>query len=593
MSCFDWPVDSAYILQKKRALKRELLQKPGLVEKKIALLSGSTLGELRNILELFLLNQGIRPVFFEGGYHLFYEELMFDNPALQKFAPDVVYIHTSNRNLENLPAAGEDAALARQKLQQEQQRWVSLWEAARSRLHCPIIQNNFELPSLRVLGNADAVQPQGKVHFVNELNRTAAEYAAQHSGFYVQDLAWLSAVQGLDRWCDESAWCLYKYALAVEMLPVLCQNLANMIKSIFGRNKKALALDLDNTLWGGVIGDDGAQGIHLGSEDAEGMAYSAFQSYLKEVSGLGIVLNVCSKNEETIAREGFMRPESVLKNDDFLCFKANWQPKSENLAQMAREINIGVTDIVFVDDNPAEREIVRTQLPGVPVPQLKNPETYARTLDRNGYFEVTVFSEDDRSRNRMYRENLQREQAQQTFVDYGQYLKSLEMKADIVPFSLPLIERITQLINKTNQFNLTTRRYTEDEVRACMQEENCLTLCGRLVDKFGDNGLVSVIIASKKGTELWVDLWIMSCRTFKRDLELAMFDVLAEAALKAGCTTIHGAWKKTAKNALVRDFYPSLGFDVTEEGEESREFVLPLQPLPPKKNQVIEVNTTL
>ena len=589
MSCFDYPVDSQTILLKKRALRKELLQKEGLVDKKIAILSGSTIGQIRPVLELFLLHHGIRPTFWEGGYHLYYEDIVFGNEELKAFSPDLIYIHTSGRNLENRPSVYDSDEAAAAKLTAETARWQGLWDAALANFHCPVVQNNFELPTLRVMGNADAVLAQGQVHFVNELNRAAADYAAAHTGFYLQDINWLSSVHGLDRWCDESSWCLYKYALDPELIPELCANLASIIKSVFGRNKKALALDCDNTLWGGVIGDDGAQGIHLGLEDADGMAFSAFQSYLKEVAGLGVLLNVCSKNEEHIAREGFRRAESVLKNEDFIAFMANWEPKSRNLQAMAQQLNIGLTDIVFVDDNPAEREQVRTALPGMPVPELATPEHYARVLDRSGYFEVTTFSKDDRSRNRMYKENVQRAAAQLQFADYADYLRSLEMTAQITPFAPEFLARTTQLINKTNQFNLTTRRYTEDEVRACMEDENCVTLCGRLQDKFGDNGLVSVIIGRKNGEELDVELWIMSCRVFKRDLELAMFDALVVAAAKLGCKRVAGSWLRTAKNALVRDFYPSIGFAVTQEGEDERRFALELDPMPAQKNKVIAI----
>ena len=588
MSCFDYPVDSAYIMQKRRALKRELSAQEGLTEKKIAIVGGSTVGEIRTVLELFLLHHGIRPVFWEGGYHLYYEDIVFHNPELEAFAPDLIYIHTTGRNLENLPSSANSAAVAQQKLTAEQQRWQQLWTAAES-FRCPIVQNNFEEPTLRVFGNADAVMTQGRVHFVREMNRFVSDWAAEHPGFHMQDIAWLASVAGLDRWCDESSWHLYKYAPAPELIPTLCQNLAYIIKSVFGKNKKALALDLDNTLWGGVIGDDGPEGVHLGEEDAEGRAYSAFQSYLKEVSGLGVMLNVCSKNEESIAREGFRRTDSVLKNEDFLCFAANWEPKPFNLTEMARQINIGVGDIVFVDDNPAERTLVRGQLPAVPVPELTEPEAYARVLDRSGYFEVTAFSEDDRKRNQMYKENAQRAAAEQQFTDYGDYLRSLQMKAAIGPFAPALLPRVTQLINKTNQFNLTTRRYTEEEVRACMEDEDCITVCGRLEDKFGDNGLISAMIGRCSGETAEIELWIMSCRVFKRDMEQAMFDAFVAEAVRRGCRSIRGVWKRTAKNALVRELYEQMGFTVTEDGEEERRFALSLTPPPAVKNQVIKV----
>ncbi len=591
MSVFDYPIDAGTIMQKHRALRRQLQQQPGLVDKKIALLSGSTIGQIKPILELFLLANGIRPSFWEGGYHLYYEDLVFGNQELKEFAPDLVYIHTSARNLENLPLVTDSDADAKQKLVEETARWHRVWDAAAA-LHCPVVFNNFEAPALRVLGNADAVLPQGMVYFTNRLNIAAADYAAEHKGFYLQDLAWLAATYGRDNWCDESAWCLYKYALAPQNIPLLAQNLASIVKSVFGKNKKALALDLDNTLWGGIIGDDGPEGIHLGLEDAAGMAYAAFQQYVKQLSGLGVLLTVCSKNEESIARKGFERAEAVLKNDDFVNFQANWLPKDQNLQTIASQLNIGITDIVFVDDNPAERERVRTALPGVPVAEITDPELYARTLDRSGYFEVTSLSQDDRARTEMYKQNTQRAAAATQFADYGEYLRSLDMTAVIAPFAPELNGRTTQLINKTNQFNLTTRRYTEDEVTAAMVSGDCVTLYGRLQDKFGDNGLVSVIIGRRSATDaavLDIELWVMSCRVFKRDLELAMFDELVAAAKAAGYTAITGSWLRTAKNALVKDFYTTLGFETLTATEDEAHFRLELANYTGPKNTVIEI----
>ncbi len=593
MEQFNYPIDCGAIMQKHRALRRQLQEQPGLVEKKVALLSGSTIGQIKPILELFLLANGIRPTFWEGGYHLYYEDLVFGNEELKAFAPDIVYIHTSARNLEHLPSVTDTDAEAADKLAAEIARWQRVWDAAAA-LRCPVVFNNFEAPALRVLGNADAVLPQGMVYFTNKLNIAAAEYAAAHPGCHMQDLAWLAATYGRDNWCDESAWCLYKYALAPGNIPLLAQNLANIIKAVFGRNKKALALDLDNTLWGGVIGDDGPEGIHLGLEDAKGMAYTEFQKYVRQVSGTGVLLTVCSKNEEKIAREGFERAESVLKNDDFVNFQANWLPKDQNLQTIASQLNIGINDIVFVDDNPAERERVHASLPGVPAPAMTDPELYARILDRSGYFEVTGLSQDDKARNEMYKQNSQRAAAETQFADYTEYLHSLEMKAAILPFAEPLVARTTQLINKTNQFNLTTRRYTEDEVRAAMESSDCVTLTGRLVDKFGDNGLVSVIIGRRSAADaavLDVELWVMSCRVFKRDLELAMFDALAAAAAKAGYTAIEGRWLRTAKNALVREFYTTLGFETLSASEDEAHFRLELASCTGPKNHVIQVNT--
>ena len=566
LNILDYPFDPALILQKKRSLKRTLSQTPGLVPKKIALMSGSTIGEIKNILEVFLLANGIQPTFHEGAYALFYENLVFDDGSLAAFAPDVIYIHTSQHNLQHWPLPGDSAQDVEDKLNAEFSRFANAAKAALG-FGCPVIINNFDLPVYRAMGSKEGSADFGRVRFVRRLNEKLAALADGTPNLYLNDLAYLQAIYGMDRFSDQTAWYAYKYACSIDCIPYLCQSVANIIKSLLGRNKKALALDLDNTLWGGIIGDDGPEGIELGKETPTGMAYAEFQSYLKQLGQLGILLNVCSKNEEANALAGFERADSVLKRDDFVSFKANWDPKHLNLAAMAKEINILPESFVFMDDNPAEREIVRRELPGVTVPELTAPEEYIKAIDRAGYFEVTNLSADDRKRTQMYKQNAQRAALEQSFGNYDDYLKSLEMTCEFVAFDDAHAERITQLINKTNQFNLTTRRYTAAEVEGLMNNDGYVTLYGRLIDKFGDNGIVTAIIGSVKGEVMDIDLWIMSCRTFKRKLEHAMFDRLVEAAAAKGVKKIVGHYAPTAKNLLVKDFYATIGFEKTAEDE--------------------------
>lgn len=563
----EYPFDSSMILQKKRALRRALLEQTGLVPKKVAILSGSTVGEIQNILELFLLNAGIRPTFFVGEYARFYEEGMFDpSGALAAFAPDVIYVHTSVRNLGNLPLQTDTPEQAAQKLQDETQRWMGLWRALQ-RFGCPIVQNNFELPDVRVMGNLDAVDIHGRVRFIRHMNDMTALWAEKTPNFYLHDLCWLSASEGVSRWCAPAAWCAYQYALDVPYIPVLCHSLASIIKSIFGKNKKGVVLDLDNTLWGGVIGDDGAEGVALGEESPTGRAFTAFQRYLKELSGMGVLLNVASKNEDAAARAGFARADSVLKTDDFLCFYANWEPKPRNVEAIAKTINILPESLVFLDDNPVERDLMRQTLPGVTVPELTAPEEYVRMLDRGGWFEPTAVSDDDRRRGEMYRQNAQRAAAVQSFANYDDYLRSLAMRGEFGAFDAAHAERITQLINKTNQFNMTTRRYTAAEIDALRADPAYLTLYGRLADKFGDNGIATAMIGHITPDALEIDLWIMSCRVFKRNLEQTLFDQVVAACQARGIRTILGRFLPTAKNLPAKEFYPSVGFERVRETE--------------------------
>ena len=577
VNVLDHPFDAALILQKKRAIKRELAAKEGLLPKKVAILSGVTVGVFQDILEIYLLANGIRPEFYQGGYGLFYENLVFDDGSLAAFAPDLLYIHTSMRNIQRWPGPGDTADTAEQLAQAEAGRFLQAAKAGLA-LGCPVILNNFELPPYRVMGNAEGTNPGGRVRFVRRLNTLLAEAADETPNLYLNDLAYLQAQHGMDAFSDQTAWYAYKYPCALDKIPYLAQSVANIIKSLLGKNKKALALDLDNTLWGGVIGDDGPEGIVMGMETPAGMAYAEFQQYLKELSALGVLLNVDSKNEQANAEAGFARADSVLKKEDFICFKANWEPKSHNLVAMAREINIFPDSFVFIDDNPAEREIIRQQVPGVAVPELGAPEEYIRAIDRSGYFEVTNLSADDQKRVAMYKQNAARAELQASFGDYSDYLRSLEMRGEFGHFDAPHAERITQLINKSNQFNLTTRRYTAAEVEGLIGDAQYVTLYGRLVDKFGDNGIVSIVIGHADGPVLDIDLWVMSCRVLKRDMEKAMFDRLVEDALARGIKVIRGHYYPTAKNLLVKDFYATIGFEKTQEdeaGNRTYEFVIP------------------
>lgn len=576
INVLDYPFDPSLILQKKRALKRELSARENLLPKKVAVLSGVTVGVFKDILEIYLLANGIKPEIHEGEYALFYEELVFDDGTLAAFAPDIVYLHTSMRNIKLWPAPGDDAEAVAKLAQAEASRFITAAKAG-LKLGCPVILNNFELPPYRVMGNREGSAAAGKVRYVRKLNELLADFADSTPNVYLNDLCYLQAQHGMDAFSDQTAWYAYKYPCALDKIPYLAQSVANIVKSLLGKNKKALALDLDNTLWGGVIGDDGPEGITFGLETPAGMAYMEFQQYLKELSAVGVLLNVNSKNELVNAEAGFKRADSVLKKEDFICFKANWEPKSQNLVNMAKEINIFPDSFVFVDDNPAEREIVRQQVAGVAVPELGAPEDYIKSIDRSGYFEVTNLSADDQKRVAMYKQNAERAELQASFGDYGDYLKSLEMTGEFGAFDAPHAERITQLINKSNQFNLTTRRYTAAEVESLIGDEQYVTLYGRLIDKFGDNGIVSIVIGHLDGDVMDIDLWVMSCRVLKRDLEKAMFDLLCEDAAAKGVKTIRGHYYPTAKNLLVKEFYATIGFEqVSVDEAGNKEYVYDL-----------------
>jgi FkbH-like protein len=541
MPILTYPFNPEELLSRRKRIRRELLENSTTwLDKRVAILGGSTTHDIRDMLELFLLSHGIRAEFYESEFAQYWQDAMFPNPTLETFKPDVIWIHTSLRNFA------------------EYEYFSQMWERLAEVYNCPIIQNNFEYPFYRLTGNREA--SHGKIYEITQMNLQFAEYARSHDNFYICDINWLSADYGLREWSDPFYWHMYKYALALPAVPYLAHNVANIIKSLYGKNKKAFALDLDNTLWGGIVGDDGAENIAIGQETSQGQVFSEFQAYIKAHKDLGVILNVNSKNDFANALAGLNRPDSTLTPDDFILIKANWEPKSHNLAGIAAELSLGADSFVFVDDNPAEREIVKQQLSGVAVPELTKPEHYIYEIDRAGYFEVTTSSVDDSKRNEQYKQNAERSKQQSTFTDYRDYLLSLEMSAEIKPFEPMYMSRIAQLTNKSNQFNLTTKRYTQPEIEAVAVDPQYITLYGKLSDKFGDNGVVTVVIGRIEGATLHIELWLMSCRVLKREMECALLDELVCVVIERGISELRGYYYRTLKNTMVRNFYREIGF---------------------------------
>lgn len=591
MKELEYPFDANYILSKKKSIRKKLLADTnGMMEKRVAVLGGYTTSDICLIMELFLLNYGIRPQFYESEYNQFYQDAMFDNPELEAFQPDIIYVCTCNRNIIEYPHVQDSRERVDELLHNEVNRYTATWKSLSERYNCPIIQNNFEMPLYRLMGNKDASDIHGRVNFLTRLNMELYAYAQTHEDFYICDINYISADYGLKEWSDPFYYYMYKYAVNVNAIPYLSFNVANIIKSVFGKNKKGLVLDLDNTLWGGIIGDDGVENIVLGPEESEGQAYSEFQRYVKAQTELGVILNIDSKNEEENALAGLTHPDSELSKDDFIVIKANWNPKDQNLTSIADSLNLLPESLVFIDDNPAERHIVTEQLPGVIAPEIGEIHQYIRNIDRGGYFEVTTLSVDDQKRNSMYKENARRAELQASFADYNEYLLSLEMKGIIKSFEPIYMARIAQLTNKSNQFNLTTRRYTQSEIEELASDDEYITLYGKLIDKFGDNGVVSVVIGHIIGEECHIDLWIMSCRVLKRDMEFAMMDTLVHRCMDLGIKTIYGYYYPTAKNVMVKEFYALQGFEkIQEDADGNTKWCYTITEHYENKNNVIKV----
>ena len=591
MQELEYPFDGEYIIKKAKSIRKILLgDGTTRIVKKVAVLGGSTTHDIVKTLELFLLNYGIEPIFYESEYAMYWQDAMFENTTLKQFSPDIIVIHTSNRNIQNYPSLSDSQEQVDQLVENSFHHFKVMWDKLRDTYQCPIIQNNFEYPFYRLLGNKEASDIHGRINYLNRLNEMFYSYAREQENFYINDINYISAQYGLDKWSDPFYWHMYKYALCLHAIPLLSFNIANIIKSIYGKNKEALILDLDHTLWGGVVGDDGVENLEIGQDTSMGQVYSEFQNYIKQQKQIGIMLNISSKNDMENALAGLNHPDNTLKPDDFIVIKANWEPKSKNTAEIAKELNIGQESLVFVDDNPAEREIIRTQLSGCGVPEMTSPEQYIRILDHSGFFEVTSLSQDDKARNDMYKANIERKKQEESFGDYQEYLKSLCMTGLIKPFEPIYMARIAQLTNKSNQFNLTTRRYTQAELEQISQNDQYITLFGKLEDKFGDNGVVSVVIGCKKENTLHMDLWLMSCRVLKRDMEFAMMDTLVHTCKREGISQIKGYYYPTAKNKMVEDFYELQGFvkeNSDEQGNTTWVYDIPEQYN--NKNKVIKV----
>jgi len=431
----------------------------------------------------------------------------------------------------------------------------------------PIVQTTPQVAG-SLFGSLDRDVPGTLQWLIDHYNREL-RVRVRGSSDLLLDTAALAETVGLAQWHDPVQWSLGKFPFAHAIVPLYADWVGRVIAAARGRARKCLVLDLDNTLWGGVIGDDGLAGIVLGNGHPAGEAYLEVQQTALALRERGIVLAVSSKNDDATARSAFRsHPEMLLKEKDIATFQANWQDKASNLKAIAETLNIGVDSLVLLDDNPAERAQVREALPAVAVPELPaDPALFAGTLLAAGYFEAIAFTGEDRYRADQYQANAARAELLGAATDLDSHLRSLEMKAICSPFEPVGRARITQLINKTNQFNLTTRRYTASEVEGFERSSAGLTLQVRLLDRFGDNGTVAIVICVEEDHDWFIDTWLMSCRVLNRRLEHATLNYILARARAAGVHSIIGKYSKTERNGLVQDHYSRLGFSPLEADE--------------------------
>jgi FkbH-like protein len=543
---------------------------------RLALLGSCTMAQLHAAIRVAGLRRGIQIEIYENDYGQYWQELTDSSSALHAFKPTVVLFALDAHHLASAMQAHFDEASATAELQSIQQRISECWRLARTAFQCSIIQQTVLPVHLPLLGNNEHRLWGSRSHLVARLNQSLRTMAdAQGVGVDLLAIDDRARQDGIKAWFDLSLWHRAKQEIKPSAAPMYGELLVRILAARLGKSFKCLVLDLDNTLWGGVIGDDGLEDLVLGQGSGEGEAYVAFQEYARALSRRGIILAVCSKNDESNALEPFDKhAEMLLKRSDIACFVANWQDKVANLKRIAEQLNIGIDSLVFVDDNPFERTLVRQELPMVAVPEISDDPTFtAELLSAAGYFEATSVTEEDLVRGAQYQGNLQREVLRASVTDLPAYLRSLEMQLKWRPFDQVGLSRTTQLINKTNQFNLTTQRYTEQEVLAITQNPRAFGLQLRLLDRFGDNGIIGVVIGKMQGDdELLIDTWLMSCRVLGRQVEPTTLNLVAEQARRLGARRLVGEYRPTKKNGMVKDHYAKLGFTVVsiEESGASR-----------------------
>jgi FkbH-like protein len=554
---------------------------------RVALAGSFTTLQLTKILPLAALRHGIELEMWEAPYGQYRQELLNPESALYRGQPDfiVLAVHEGELALPFLSNKPED------DVAKEIARWTSLWAAVALHSSARLIQFNFALPVEAPFGHLGARLAGSRYSMVQAVNAGLGRAAGATVGLI--DCERLSALVGKEQWTDPRYWHLSKQAVSLQALPLLARHLTAVMAADLGLSRKCLVLDLDNTLWGGVIGEDGVSGIQLGG-DAVGEAFVEFQEYIRRLKEKGVILAVCSKNNDADAREPFERhPEMRLKLDDFAAFIANWEPKADNLLRLAHVLNIGLDSLVFVDDNPAECAAIHRALPQVEVIALpSDPAQYTRTLSKYLMFETASFTKEDARRADQYRARAQVAQLEKSAGSLEELWESLEMTATIAPFDEINLPRIVQLIGKTNQFNLTTRRHGQSQVKAFMQDSNCIHFCLRLRDRFTDHGLVALMIAVQRDSMLEIDTWLMSCRVIGRTVERTMFEQLCSYAALRNVKKIRGLYVPTAKNQLVKDLTAQLGFSRSEQLAEGEAWDYDLAGRGPIKNRFIKIITT-
>ena len=552
-----------------------------LVPYRVAILRSFTLEPAIPLLRAEAFLHGIDLTLQVGDFNAYAQEILDPDSSLYRFAPDAVVVAARTADLApdlwqkypDLPPEGVTAVVER--VCNSLSQWIRVF---RERSSAAVIVHSLELPARPAMGLLDAQQKTGQSAAIQQINQELRQIASEHRSVYILDYDGLVVRHGRFRWHDERKWLTARMPIAADHLIYLAREWLRFLIPLSGRIAKVLVADLDNTMWGGVIGEDGMTGIRLGSE-YPGAAYQNLQRAMLDLARRGILLAICSKNNPEDAMEALENhPGMLLRLKDFSAVRINWNDKAQNLREIASELNVGVDALAFLDDNPVERGQVRSALPEVMVVDLpEDPLAYAATVRDCPVFERLALSSEDLQRTSLYAAQRQRSDAEHNFQTKEDFFRYLEQEAEILSVSPATIARVAQLTQKTNQFNLTTRRHTEQQIAEMADRPGCQVLSIKVRDRFGDHGLVGVAITHDEGDTCEIDTFLLSCRVIGRSVETALLSHLAQGAAARGRQRLSGRFFPTKKNAPARDFYAQHGFQLVEENGDGSVWTLDLQ----------------
>ena len=559
------------ILNLARKIEKERMKINTKSSVRIAVIASYSIQYFVMVLKAMLLSENIDTDIYEGKYDGINMEILSDKSELYKFAPDIVIILTNYTDIKKFPNLLESDEEVKKQLELDINYYKNLWNKLSENNACHIFQTNFAIPIEREVGNLEANYYSTKTNYFNLLNLELLK--ERRKNVNIIDVEYFSSYVGKKYWFDYGGYYLAKLGFNMDFLGLFSQIIVKQIQAVLGIVKKCLVIDLDNTIWGGVVGDDGINGIILDPNNPIGEAFRNFQRYIKQLKDRGVILAVCSKNNEEIVKEVFAKNEfMILKPDDISYFAVNWNDKASNIIKIANDLNIGIDSMVFFDDNPAERAIVSKYLPKVTVINVPDdPSEYIRALEEASPFEWIQITKEDFNRSETYIDDAKRKLLKDQIESYDEYLKMLKMKVKIHKLNENSKERFVQLINKTNQFNVRTKRYNENEINQMQLDKNKILFTISLEDIYSNYGIISNVILEFKGKDCFIDTWVMSCRVFKRNIEYIVLNKIIEIAKLNKCTRILGEYIPTEKNKVIKDLFKELGFERYEENEGNKE----------------------